>query len=202
MKRHSVHRLVGISVLMAIIVVLQLLANFFKVGAVSITLVLVPIVVGAAVYGQKAGAILGATFGVISYICCANGSDLGGSMLFQANPFYCALICMVKATAAGFCAGAVYGLCSGGKCSLRRSYLSALVAGIAAPVVNTGIFCAAMPLFYMETLKDWAGSNGFGGDLLAYTLLGLAGINFLIELGINIVCSPAIATIIRAKSRS
>ena len=65
MSNSKVKRMVGIAVLMAVVVVLQLLGQFIRFGPVSISLVLLPIVVGAAVYGPGAGAILGATF-------CAN----------------------------------------------------------------------------------------------------------------------------------
>ncbi len=49
-------------VLTAIVIVLQALAIGIRFGTFSITLVLVPIVVGAALYGWKAGAWLGLVF--------------------------------------------------------------------------------------------------------------------------------------------
>ena len=61
----KVRRMVGIAILMAVVVVLQLLGQFIKFGPVSVSLVLLPIVVGSAVYGPAAGAILGATFSVV-----------------------------------------------------------------------------------------------------------------------------------------
>ena len=48
--------MVGIGLFTAIVVVLQFLGGGFKVGMFSFSFVLVPIVVGAAVYGWKAGA--------------------------------------------------------------------------------------------------------------------------------------------------
>ena len=55
--------MVGVALFTAIVVVLQLLGGGIKFGVFSISLVLVPIVVGAAVYGWKAGAFLGFVFG-------------------------------------------------------------------------------------------------------------------------------------------
>ena len=49
MKTEKIKKMVGIALMMAIVVVLQLLGQFIKFGPVSISLVLVPIVVGAAV---------------------------------------------------------------------------------------------------------------------------------------------------------
>ena len=67
-------RLVGLSIFTALVVVLQLVATFVKIGAFPVTLTLVPIVVGAAIYGTKAGAWLGAVFGAVVAIACATGA--------------------------------------------------------------------------------------------------------------------------------
>ena len=58
-------RLAGLALFTAIVVVLQLLGSFIKVGPFAVSLVLIPIVVGAAVYGVSAGAWLGFVFGVV-----------------------------------------------------------------------------------------------------------------------------------------
>ena len=48
-------KIAGVGLLTALVVVLQLLGSFIKFGTVSISLVLIPIVVGAALYGVGAG---------------------------------------------------------------------------------------------------------------------------------------------------
>ncbi len=58
-------KIVGIGLLTAIVVVLQSLAVGIKFGPFSVTFVLIPIVVGAALYGWIAGAWLGFIFGAI-----------------------------------------------------------------------------------------------------------------------------------------
>lgn len=50
-------KIAGVGLLTALVVVLQLLGSFIKFGTVSISLVLIPIVVGAALYGVGAGAL-------------------------------------------------------------------------------------------------------------------------------------------------
>ena len=49
-------RMAGLSILTALVVVLQVVATFVKIGAFPVTLTLVPIVIGGALYGRKAGA--------------------------------------------------------------------------------------------------------------------------------------------------
>jgi uncharacterized membrane protein len=152
------------------------------VGGFSISLVLIPIVLGAAVFGPGAGGLLGATFGVIVYINCVTGADPGGAMVFQANPILCIVVVLLKGTLAGFASGLVYRLFKG-----INSYLAMLLAAIVCPVVNTGVFIGCMYLFFIDVLAAWAG----GGDVLGYILTGLILANFVPELIINVVFSPA-----------
>lgn len=195
MKTEKVKRMVGLSLLIAIIVVLQLVGSAFpiKIGPVNISLVLVPLVIGAALYGPGGGAILGAAFGVISTICCINGMDGGGAMVFQANPFMCVIVVMLKAILAGAAAGWVYKLIAP-----KNAYLAMLCAAIVCPVVNTGIFLLGMAVFFMDVLRVWAG----GSNVAGYVLSGLILINFVPELLLNIVMSPAGDRIVRVVKKN
>ena len=77
MKNAKVKRMVGIALLMAMVIVLQFVSSSIPPigGIVSISLVLIPIVMGGAVFGIGAGTILGATFGVVVLINCITGAD-------------------------------------------------------------------------------------------------------------------------------
>ena len=57
--RQKTKTMVGVGLLTAIVVVLQALAVTIPVGIFNLNLVLVPIVVGAALYGTMTGAWLG-----------------------------------------------------------------------------------------------------------------------------------------------
>ena len=182
MKNKNIKRMAGIALLMAMVVVMQLLSAIIPpVGGFAISLVLIPIVLGAAVYGPVAGALLGATFGVIVFINCVTGADPGGAMVFQANPVLCFLVVMGKGTLAGLASGWVYKFLKG-----INPYFAVVCASAICPVVNTGVFVACMLLFFNEVLSAWAG----GGDLLGYILTGLILANFVPELIINILFSP------------
>ncbi|MBE6925288.1 MAG: ECF transporter S component [Ruminococcaceae bacterium] len=191
MKNKKIERMVGISLLIAVMLVLQFLASVFpiKIGPVSLSLVLIPIVLGAATYGVAAGGILGGAFGVMTYIFCVNGMDGGGHMVFQASPIMCFFVVMAKGILCGMASGAVYKVLH-----KKNGYVAMLCAAIICPVVNTSVFLTGMFLFFMDVLKFWAG----GSDVLGYVLSGLILINFLPELGINIAFSPAGQRILRA----
>ena len=121
-------RLAGLALFTAIVVVLQLLGSFIKVGPFAVSLVLIPIVVGAAVYGVSAGAWLGFVFGVVVTIAVVTGADQGGYIMFSARPVMTVLVCLIKGTAAGLVAGAlgggVAGPCAGHELALNEEDLS------------------------------------------------------------------------------
>ena len=194
MKNKKIEKMVGVSLLIAVMVVLQFLASIFpiKIGPVSLSLVLIPIVLGAATYGAAAGGVLGGAFGVLTYIFCVNGMDAGGHMVFQASPVMCFIVVMAKGILCGLVAGGIYQLLH-----KKNGYLAMFCAAIICPVVNTGVFLTGMGLWFMDVLKVWAG----GSDVAGYVLSGLIVINFLPELAINLIFSPAGQRILRAIKR-
>ena len=64
-SQEKTRRLAGLALFTALIVILQLLGSFIRFGPVSVSLVALPIVVGAAVYGSAAGLWLGFVFGMV-----------------------------------------------------------------------------------------------------------------------------------------
>lgn len=194
MRNQKLKKTVSIALLMALVVVLQMLGGIIPpVGGFTISLVLIPIVLGAAAYGPATGALLGATFGAVVYINCITGSDVGGAMVFQANPILCFLVVMGKGVLAGLASGIVYKLFAA-----RHKYLAMLLAAIVCPIVNTGVFIICMFAFFIEVLGAWAGDQGLTG----YVLTGLILANFVPELLINIVFSPASDRILRVTQKN
>lgn len=177
--------MVGIGLFTAIVVVLQFMGSGIKFGAFSISLVLVPIVVGAAVYGWKAGAWLGLSFGAAVLL----SGD--AAVFFAVDPLGTILVVLVKGVVCGLTAGLIY------KLLVRCNDVLAVVgAAVACPIVNTGIFLLGCKLFFMEIISEWAATAGFG-NVGKYMIFGLAGVNFLIELGVNILLAPVITRLIK-----
>ena len=182
MKRMNIKRMAVMAMLIALIVVLQFVSAMIPpIGGFSISLVLIPIVIGAAVYGPAAGATLGAAFGVIVLINCITGADAGGHMVFQASPVLCGAVVIGKGLLAGLAAGWVYRLLRD-----KNAFVAMLMAAIVCPVVNTGVFLLCMAMFFVDVLAVWAG----GSDILGYLLSGIVLVNFVPELIINIIFSP------------
>ncbi len=182
MKKVNTMKLVGVALMTAIVVVLQTVVGSIKFGTFSITLSLVPIVIGAALYGKKAGAWLGFVFGCMT--------------LLDAAPFLAVsvpgtvIVCLLKGTLAGFLAGLVYSLVE-----RKNVTLGVALAAVTAPVVNTGTFLLGCCVFFLDTVKAWGEALGFD-NVFAYMIVGFVGVNFLIELAVNIILSPAIVRLI------
>ena len=184
--KNNVKKMVGIGVFSAIIVILQLLGGGIKVGSLfSITLVLLPIVVGSAVYDWKAGAWLGFVFGLTVLLT-------GDAAAFMAISVPATIVVvLVKGILCGFAAGLIYKLVS-----KFQSTVAVISAAIICPVVNTGIFLLGCYLFFLPEISKWAAAAGYD-DAGSYIIFFLIGINFLVELGTNIILSPVIVRLIR-----
>ena len=182
--------LVGLGLFTAIVVVLQLLAAGLRaLGLFSISLVLVPIVVGAAVYGWKSGAWLGFVFGAAVLLSGDANAFLSVDIVGTV------VVVLLKGTLCGLAAGVVYKLISG-----KNRFAAVVVAAAVCPVVNTGVFLLGCRVFFFDTIAAWGAAVGFP-NVGAYMVFGLTGVNFLIELGVNIVLAPVIARLISLGKR-
>ncbi len=180
--------------LAALVAVLQVLAYTIKLGPFNMSFVLVPVVIGGVLLGPATGGFLGGVFGAVVAIACVTGMDAGGFILFSANPFLCILLCLVKGIAAGYISALVYRLLSR---KIKFNMLATMFSTVLAPVVNTGLFCIGMALFFYDTLVAWAGGSG----VIYYMFTGLIGINFVIELLLNIILCPIISEAILRYSK-
>ena len=189
--------MVILAMLLALVIVLQSIAGFIKIGPFSPSLVLIPIVVAAIIVGPRGGAIIGGAFGVVVIVQCFTGIDAGGFILWGINPFLTALICLLKGICAGFVPGIVYKSIAGNEPSDVRGLISSVCASLTAPIVNTGLFIICMLLFFKDTLYAWSGDT----NVMLYIITGLVGINFLVEFAINIIVSPTLSTVVKVVTR-
>lgn len=177
-------KLVGVGLFTAIVVVLQVLAVAIRpTGLFNISLVLVPIVVGAALYGYKVGAWLGFVFSAVVLF-----TDSASFMAISVPGTI--ITVLLKGTLAGLAAGVIYSLVE-----KKSRILAVILSAIVCPVVNTGIFLLGCLVFFMDTINGWSAAAGYA-SAGAFMILALVGVNFLIEMGVNIVLSSVIVRII------
>ena len=186
--RRETSQLTGIAILASLVIVLTVFCTFIKFGPFSITLALAPIIIGGAVLGVLPGTMLGFIFSAVVLITGLFAWDGGTIMyLMSLRPGATIIICLLKGTLAGFCAAGVYHLIS------RKNRTAAVVcAAIACPLVNTLTFVIGMLLCFYDVLSEWSG----GQNMVLYIITGIAGINFLIELVVNLALSTGITRIV------
>lgn len=197
----KIRQMVLLAVLTAMVMVLQLAGNYVRlpIMGTTVSLVLIPIALGAMLLGPAAGAWLGLVFGAVVYIQCGvMGMDAFTAFLFNAHPIVTLLICVVKSTLAGFLAGLVYKLLKN-----KNEILAVFLAAAVTPIVNTGVFiigCFAI----LSTIESFIAVNQeFFGDVsgVYFLFIVCAGINFVFEFILNMVMAPAIERIIHIFAR-
>lgn len=175
-------KIVMMGLLTALVVVLQFVSMNIRTGAFSITLSLVPMVVGAALYGKWSGAWLGGVFG-LSVLLTGDANTF-----LVVSAVGTVLTVMLKGILAGFVSGLVYELIS-----KKNDTVATYISGVLTPIVNTGVFILGCLAFFMPTIKSWAGEM----NAIKFLFVGVIGFNFFIELAVNLILSPTIAKIIK-----
>ena len=190
-NKMSVANLTLGAILTALVIVLQLLGAFIRFGPFQVSLVLIPIVIGAACCGKYIGAWLGFVFGMVVLL---NGD---AAAFYAINIPGTIITVLLKGILCGLCAGLVYNIFE-----KKNRYLAVFAAAIVCPVVNTGVFYAGCFAFFLDTIKEWAIAEGYGSNFIMYMLLGLAGGNFVVELASNIVLSPVVVRLLNIRKKA
>ncbi len=183
MKKTNTQNLAIGAILTAFVIVLQILALFTRFGIFAITLVLIPIVIGAAICGIGVSTWLGFVFGLTVLISGDASWFLGFSVIGTV------LTVILKGVACGFVTGVVYKLLE-----KMNSHLAIWIASIICPLVNTGVFALGCYVFFLNDLTAEAGEAG--KNVTSYIFLTLIGFNFIIELLINVILNPTIKMLI------
>lgn len=171
------------AILTALVIVLQMLGQFIRFGPFSISLVLIPIVIGAAMCGPKISTWLGFVFGVAVLMTDA-------AAFLAIDVFGTVVTVLLKGMAAGLAAGLI---CKA--IEKKNRTLAVILAALVCPVVNTGVFLIGCVVFFLDTLKEWGAGAGFD-NVFAYLIFGMVGINFIAEMAINIFLSPVVVRLL------
>lgn len=188
--------LTAIAILAATVVVLQLFATFFSsfLPFARLTFSLVPIVIGGALYGIKAGAILGGVFGAMVLGSMFTGTGgLFATLICQKMPVEAVLVTLARCILAGLIPAIVFKLIS-----KKDKVVGAFVSALICPVINTGIYILGVVFVFSDMFLE---VNGSAGENIYLSLLSLVGVNFVIEFIINTILSPVIITVIKVRKK-
>lgn len=187
MKKTNTKTVVLCAILTSIVILLQFMGAFIKLGPFSVSLVLLPIVIGSALCGAGVGAWLGFVFGIVVLLS-------GDAAAFLAvNAPGAIITVLLKGILCGAVAGLAYKLVES-----KNKYVAVASAAVVCPIVNTGVFLLGCAVFFMDTIVEWAA--GFGYESAGkYIIFGLAGGNFVFELVLNLVLSPVIVRLLNIR---
>ena len=189
-RKMSTRDLTLLALLTALVALLAYMGGFIKIGGLaSISLTLIPVVLGAALCGPLAGAWLGGVSGIVFFMTADSAFWMGLSIPGTI------ITVMVKGILAGLCAGLVYKLLE-----KKNRYLAVTVAAIVCPVVNTGIFLLGCFAFFMDTVNTGAATQGM--SVGAYLIIFFVGLNFVFELLSNIILSPATVRLLNIRKKN
>lgn len=193
-KKMSTRTLVLAGALTALVIILQYLGSFIRFGTFSVSLVLIPIVIGAATCGVSVASWLGLVFGVMVFAT-------GDANLFLTINYYGTVITvLLKGVLCGTLSALAY---KGANAVFKKfapknhSLYAVFVAALVCPLVNTGIFLLGCVLFFMETMKELAN----GGNVFIFMIVGLVGLNFVFELLFNMILSPVVSRLINYRNK-
>lgn len=189
-RRMETKRLTLLAVFTALVAILAYLGGFVKIGGLaSISLTLIPVVLGSALCGPAAGAWLGGVAGAVFFATADAAFWLGLSIPGTI------ITVMVKGIASGYFAGLVYKMLEN-----KNRYLAVLAAAVVCPVVNTGIFLLGCLVFFMDAVREMA--LGEGMSIGTYLIVAFVGLNFVFELLSNIIISPTIVRLINIRKKN
>ena len=184
MKNDSVKKITGVAILAALVIVLQIIGNYVTLGPISINLALIPIAIGAILFGPLAGALLGLVDGIL---CIVAPSTLMYFMPFA--PFWTVVTCLVKTTMAGLVAGLVFKLIA-----KKNNTVAIIVSSLLIPVINTGLFAVACFTIVTKPIENLNATNI---NVMRFVFLFVIGWNFIFEFGVTSILSPTIVKIIK-----
>lgn len=179
--------------------------GYLKVGAISISFLMIPVAIGAIAIGPWAGAALGGVFGITSFVQCF-GMDAFGTFLMDINPFATFLMCVGARVLAGFCTGLV--ACGFKKLadsfhyqnkpgtSLAVRFTGYSITGLCAALFNTLFFMGSLLLFFwksttfIEKMQEW----GFNTATIGKFFAAFVGTNAIVEAIASFVIIAAIGS--------
>ena len=158
--------------------------GYLRVGPVSITFLVIPVVIGGMTLGPVRGGFLGAVFGATSFAQCFMG-DLFGAALAALSPVATAVACFVPRILIGVVAGALFPALL----KVSRSHVLAFVGtAVAGTLTNTILFVGMVVGFFQ--------SSYFGGSPFWTIFVGFFTVNVALELVVGVIVSAALSAVL------
>lgn len=185
-----------LGLLTAILMVMSMTPlGYLNIGPLAISFNMIPVAVGAAALGPVGGAVLGAVFGMTSFLQCLGigGSSAMGVILFDINPFFAFIQRFVPRLVTGFLVGLIYR----GMRKVTGAGIAGSVTGFCAALFNTILFMGALVLLFGNT--QYVQDLIQGRNVIVFVCT-FVGVNAVLEmLASTLVTGALCATLERAQ---
>ena len=165
-KQHSrTLYLTQLGVLTAVLLLLEVTGlGMIKTFGLEMTILQVPVIVGAILLGPSGGAILGLVFGLISFAECFGKSQFGVTLL-AIQPFFTFLVCVPTRTLMGWCCGMIFRWLHR-VIPKSKNMLAFVLASLSGALLNTIFFMGTLCLCfyrtdYIQSLVAYYGASNF-----------------------------------------
>ena len=184
------------SLLTALLIVLSMTPlGYLNIGPLAITLNVIPVAIAGIALGPTGGAILGAVFGITSFLQAMGigGASAMGLICFEISPFLTFLHRVLSRVLAGFFTGCIFRLTS----KRFPVSVSSAITGFAAAFLNTVLFMASLLLCFGNTEYM---QGLIGGQNILLFVCTFVGINAVFEMLAGAAASCALGSALyRAK---
>ncbi len=160
--------------------------GYLRLGPMSITLLVIPVVIGGMTLGPVRGGFLGAVFGATSLAQCFMG-DLTGAAMFSANAVGTVIACFVPRILIGVVAGLLFPFLMKvlGKSKSAIAFIGTAVAGT---LTNTVFFVTLVVAFFKDSV--------LGGGSFWAIFVTFFSVNVAVELIVGVVASAALSAVL------
>ena len=180
--------LVRNALLSAIIVLMSFTPlGYLPIGPFSVTFLTVPVLVGAITMGNGSGAFLGLVFGITSLVNAAFGKSQMGLILFQINPFYTAVLCIIPRILEGYLCGLLFELLNRKK---DNKLWKVSLSSLSCPVLNTVLYMSFLIILFGNTSYI---QNMRGGNNVFMFVVAFVGIQAVVEAVVCTLCGTVIS---------
>ena len=177
-KTPKVRTLTQLALLTAVVLVMAATPlGYLRVGPLTMSLLTVPVAIGAMLSGPTGGAWMGFVFGMTSFGNAVNGTGGLTAFAFQYNPVLCFLTCVGTRVACGLCCALLFRAAE--RLLPARPKTACLIGALSAPILNTVFFMGCLLLFFynLDQIQNLITTFGVSNPVaLAASMVGLQGL--------------------------
>lgn len=197
MKNKKARKLTITAMLAAITILLGLTVGYIPGPVAKLTLMTIPVIIGAILEGFGTGLFLGLIFGLTSVAQLFMFPSVF-LPVFQVRPFYMLVILIIPRLLIPITAYLSYT----GLSKLFKDRFLPISTGITAAIGSLTNTVFVLLGVYLLVAPEFANALGTATDTVGAVLLGIAGFNGLIEAAVAVVlCIPIVMALSKSKKR-